>query len=152
MLHVGARALAFAIPSGIRLHERRAARRLPVAAEPQRPTSTARLDETAFRFEITDVSVHGAGGTAHNAPVLMVGDRLELTMELPGSSLPLRAEVRMQSGSSHSVRLGLRFIDLRPHHLDRLSTALARIERRSEEHTSELQSLMRLSYAVFCLK
>src|SRR3546814_6255802 len=25
-------------------------------------------------------------------------------------------------------------------------------ERRSEEHTSELQSLMRLSYAVFCLK
>src|SRR3546814_9486003 len=27
-----------------------------------------------------------------------------------------------------------------------------RVLRRSEEHTSELQSLMRLSYAVFCLK
>src|SRR3546814_8920589 len=26
------------------------------------------------------------------------------------------------------------------------------IDRRSEEHTSELQSLMRISYAVFCLK
>src|SRR3546814_5600459 len=26
------------------------------------------------------------------------------------------------------------------------------LERRSEEHTSELQSLMRISYAVFCLK
>src|SRR3546814_7107749 len=26
------------------------------------------------------------------------------------------------------------------------------VTRRSEEHTSELQSLMRLSYAVFCLK
>src|SRR3546814_10183368 len=26
------------------------------------------------------------------------------------------------------------------------------IQRRSEEHTSELQSLMRISYAVFCLK
>src|SRR3546814_9813771 len=26
------------------------------------------------------------------------------------------------------------------------------IEHRSEEHTSELQSLMRISYAVFCLK
>src|SRR3546814_1558203 len=26
------------------------------------------------------------------------------------------------------------------------------MERRSEEHTSELQSLMRISYAVFCLK
>src|SRR3546814_4820224 len=27
-----------------------------------------------------------------------------------------------------------------------------RADRRSEEHTSELQSLMRISYAVFCLK
>src|SRR3546814_2573162 len=30
--------------------------------------------------------------------------------------------------------------------------ATARGVRRSEEHTSELQSLMRISYAVFCLK
>src|SRR3546814_9720138 len=30
--------------------------------------------------------------------------------------------------------------------------AMTRIETRSEEHTSELQSLMRISYAVFCLK
>src|SRR3546814_5878281 len=29
---------------------------------------------------------------------------------------------------------------------------LLRAARRSEEHTSELQSLMRISYAVFCLK
>src|SRR3546814_2061560 len=29
---------------------------------------------------------------------------------------------------------------------------LHRQRRRSEEHTSELQSLMRISYAVFCLK
>src|SRR3546814_16623257 len=28
----------------------------------------------------------------------------------------------------------------------------AALEARSEEHTSELQSLMRISYAVFCLK
>src|SRR3546814_9939482 len=34
---------------------------------------------------------------------------------------------------------------LLPFHLDTFST-------RSEEHTSELQSLMRISYAVFCLK
>src|SRR3546814_5805047 len=32
------------------------------------------------------------------------------------------------------------------------STALAPGEKRSEEHTYELQSLMRISYAVFCLK
>src|SRR3546814_9809262 len=29
---------------------------------------------------------------------------------------------------------------------------VAQLEARSEEHTSELQSLMRISYAVFCLK
>src|SRR3546814_2661099 len=35
----------------------------------------------------------------------------------------------------------------RPRHRDQRSRG-----RRSEEHTSELQSLMRISYAVFCLK
>src|SRR3546814_5277911 len=30
--------------------------------------------------------------------------------------------------------------------------ALGDVDHRSEEHTSELQSLMRISYAVFCLK
>src|SRR3546814_9029021 len=33
-----------------------------------------------------------------------------------------------------------------------LSTAGHELRSRSEEHTSELQSLMRTSYAVFCLK
>src|SRR3546814_4651290 len=37
---------------------------------------------------------------------------------------------------------------LRTRALDDVADALAR----SEEHTSELQSLMRISYAVFCLK
>src|SRR3546814_3477407 len=34
----------------------------------------------------------------------------------------------------------------------RLADPLLRAAIRSEEHTSELQSLMRISYAVFCLK
>src|SRR3546814_9479845 len=49
----------------------------------------------------------------------------------------------------------------RPHHqekrLHRNGIAACRppscgVQTRSEEHTSELQSLMRISYAVFCLK
>src|SRR3546814_5841966 len=36
--------------------------------------------------------------------------------------------------------------------LRRLADSLEKGERRSEEHTSELRSLMRISYAVFCLK
>src|SRR3546814_3029457 len=35
---------------------------------------------------------------------------------------------------------------------DRQGSAGGRRRHRSEEHTSELQSLMRISYAVFCLK
>src|SRR3546814_3958584 len=39
------------------------------------------------------------------------------------------------------------------HHAERLCQSVAIIAGgRSEEHTSELQSLMRISYAVFCLK
>src|SRR3546814_10890909 len=33
-----------------------------------------------------------------------------------------------------------------------VENAVERLHLRSEEHTSELQSLMRISYAVFCLK
>src|SRR3546814_4833279 len=48
----------------------------------------------------------------------------------------------------------LRFLDCRQfQHSILLSVSIAvRVSGRSEEHTSELQSLMRISYAVFCLK
>src|SRR3546814_8146559 len=36
--------------------------------------------------------------------------------------------------------------------LDCVTNSINMIPTRSEEHTSELQSLMRISYAVFCLK
>src|SRR3546814_3947014 len=49
---------------------------------------------------------------------------------------------------------------LEAHRMQRFSDAQTRqraqrqelLQQRSEEHTSELQSLMRISYAVFCLK
>src|SRR3546814_8982655 len=36
--------------------------------------------------------------------------------------------------------------------VERVSKVTPATDQRSEEHTSELQSLMRISYAVFCLK
>src|SRR3546814_6707899 len=51
------------------------------------------------------------------------------------------------------LRLGIplaEFIAKRKHAL--LGPRLFLVAARSEEHTSELQSLMRISYAVFCLK
>src|SRR3546814_3077783 len=50
-----------------------------------------------------------------------------------------------QRGLSRSRRRALD--EAHDHHLRRLGR-----QGRSEEHTSELQSLMRISYAVFCLK
>src|SRR3546814_6212119 len=54
----------------------------------------------------------------------------------------------------HPVRLLLRPVDLRAAgpRLDRCDPGVLDLRRRSEEHTSELQSLMRISYAVFFLK
>src|SRR3546814_1065534 len=43
-------------------------------------------------------------------------------------------------------------LGLRAHPRQVLDAQLQRVAERSEEHTSELQSLMRTSYAVFCLK
>src|SRR3546814_1474923 len=42
--------------------------------------------------------------------------------------------------------------DRRQRQVDRQRVAMPPQDHRSEEHTSELQSLMRISYAVFCLK
>src|SRR3546814_6479529 len=105
--------------------------------------------------------------------VLCSGDHREihgLTHSFPtrrSSDLPSGAVVHRASGdpiflargremgprvSFHSPGVtvsGLRVADasrLQYFHLDRAIGA------RSEEHTSELQSLMRISYAVFCLK
>src|SRR3546814_1478559 len=56
----------------------------------------------------------------------------------------------------HDLLVGadLRQADLSGARLDQLDLSGARLDgaNRSEEHTSELQSLMRISYAVFCLK
>src|SRR3546814_8434301 len=61
----------------------------------------------------------------------------------PGSS----CEMRISNWLTHGARAPLRSAT-RPRFALRYSSPLTR----SEEHTSELQSLMRTSYAVFCLK
>src|SRR3546814_1759178 len=53
--------------------------------------------------------------------------------------------------NGHS-RIALRMLEADPDVAIDAAWFAHRIGERSEEHTSELQSLMRISYAVFCLK
>src|SRR3546814_3893518 len=72
----------------------------------------------------------------------LLAEHLDVTAERDGAELPSRL---------HTVGPAEQ---LRPEpdreHLD--PDAIPPRDPRSEEHTSELQSLMRISYAVFCLK
>src|SRR3546814_7053108 len=73
--------------------------------------------------------------------------RVERTVRRHVRIVPWRRLARWGQDKSCSApkrSCELRFVDRRAWEL--------RYRTRSEEHTSELQSLMRISYAVFCLK
>src|SRR3546814_4298599 len=65
------------------------------------------------------------------------------------------AEALREAGTAPQAAERAEHLDLRSHGAAQVAPAArlpARQPGRSEEHTSELQSLMRISYAVFCLK
>src|SRR3546814_4351731 len=81
-----------------------------------------------------------AGGAARNLPVPADFNDSELDYLMERAVLPLMAAfapeaVVLQCGADALAE-----------------DPQSRLALRSEEHTSELQSLMRISYAVFCLK
>src|SRR3546814_8430556 len=69
----------------------------------------------------------------------LTGAVSEIRSRQPGMMLLVALAITVAFVASWGATL-----ELLPHHLD--------FWWRSEEHTSELQSLMRISYAVFCLK
>src|SRR3546814_4394317 len=66
-------------------------------------------------------------------------------------SMPISIGPIIESPPSSRSSLAEMLADWRPSASAARASVNAR-RRRSEEHTSELQSLMRISYAVFCLK
>src|SRR3546814_6084119 len=88
-------------------------------------------------FEIHAENYMGAGGPPHDA---LTRVRRDYPVSLHGVCMSIGGPQPLDK-----ARLG-RFKTL----VDRYEPAL--VSERSEEHTSELQSLMRSSYAVFCLK
>src|SRR3546814_2228484 len=78
----------------------------------------------------------------------------EITIVFCGSKKSLAAGLPMATVLFPAGMVGLAVLPLMLFHQMQLMVcaAMARRYARSEEHTSELQSLMRISYAVFCLK
>src|SRR3546814_5777843 len=98
---------------------------------PQRPTRTDTLVPYTTLFR---------SGTERDVTEAMVAQARE--------DLDDAVDITEQSRFSPSL-------ELEPQMLDRDGSVLETVVMtagRSEEHTSELQSLMRISYAVFCLK
>src|SRR3546814_6475717 len=92
---------------------------------PNRPTSA-------------DVAIIGAGPAGLTAAYLLTGQGYRVTV--------IEKDPDYVGGISRTVEHdGFRF-DIGGHRF------FSKSQERSEEHTSELQSLMRSSYAVFCLK
>src|SRR3546814_5203647 len=65
-------------------------------------------------------------------------------------SAPPRLAAKIEQATAQGAEFIV--IDTPPHADSAASAAVEAADLRSAEHTSELQSLMRISYAVFCLK
>src|SRR3546814_8017597 len=105
----------------------------------RRPPQSTRTD-TLFPYTTLFRSVRTLASSG--APVLGICNGFQIL-----------AEAHLVPGALRRNE-GLRFLctwtDLVVEDADTIATRAC--EKRSEEHTSELQSLMRISYAVFCLK
>src|SRR3546814_4231282 len=64
----------------------------------------------------------------------------------------LKLDARPKAKMDSAIRQALLKNDSIASQLDLIFAGTGKPRTRSEEHTSELQSLMRISYAVFCLK
>src|SRR3546814_10278611 len=112
------------------------------------------MQKTAYDMRISDWSSDGCSSdlVLH---VLGAGRGPWPASDFQGMVGQVQRQVRRRLGrlsatdicASESPRLGSE-----RRQADAASRHLAGVGQRSEEHTSELQSLLRISYAVFCLK
>src|SRR3546814_3640735 len=70
----------------------------------------------------------------------------------PSNSLLCPTNCAIHATTNTAMAAYSRFHTPKVSYTQRVNQAMATNTTRSEEHTSELQSLMRISYAVFCLK
>src|SRR3546814_3127705 len=119
---------------------------------PTRPTRTDTLFPytTRCRSRVRGGRVRCCGSTCRVLGVWGRGPagrfRADCRYTPDGGGAPPCKDAIVSPRGRYAVRLSSRRLPMPPDFLPRTSLP------RSEEHTSELQSLMRISYAVFCLK
>src|SRR3546814_2700830 len=106
----------------------------------RRPPNSTRSDTL---FPYTRSSDLGVGGRQRHQLPVFIGNQLSVRSR----SMQPRLEAPERRHARHEQRH-------RTHRASREGQGQGQVDGgwRSEEHTSELQSLMRISYAVFCLK
>src|SRR3546814_8987132 len=79
--------------------------------------------------------------------------RTAYVLSAPEKRQPMKGNVMKHKMTEADIAAQIaQLVDMPDTDIDTADIPEAPIENRSEEHTSELQSLMRNSYAVFCLK
>src|SRR3546814_56543 len=86
-------------------------------------------------------SIFFGGGT----PSLMPPETVAAVLDAAERAWGFAPDIEITLEANPSSVEAARFVDI-------AAAGVNRVSLRSEEHTSELQSLMRISYAVFCLK
>src|SRR3546814_3973326 len=114
---------------------------------PPRSNFTATLCSSTTRFRATSTSIAAALGFA-------VANKLA---DRPGKAIAVIGDGAMSAGMAYEAmnnaeQAGNRLIVILNDNDMSIAPPVGGLSARSEEHTSELQSLMRISYAVFCLK
>src|SRR3546814_5538051 len=99
-----------------------------------------RLDGGSARFDVLNPATEQVIGSAPDASK----DDLDRAIAAARAAFPGWAATPIAERKAALIAMGQAVMAE--------ADALKRLLTRSEEHTSELQSLMRISYAVFCLK
>src|SRR3546814_3701029 len=117
--------------------------RLEIAANCPKPIVRTLLEN----FELPPNAVYRIHGAVNLNRIIQIYDQVDR----PDLKYP--AFVPRQLPDVDAIFERVATGDVLLHHpFDAFTPVLELIRQRSEEHTSELQSLMRISYAVFCLK
>lgn len=125
----GRPALRTALPEQIAVLERRAAFRLRLPSQGELAPTAVVGPLGAQVLQLTDISLLGAGARARHGDAPATGDRLQLRIQLPQSTVHAGAEVRSSTPQAGFTRLGMRFTELGRESRQHLIEAIHRIER-----------------------